>query len=75
MSATKSTASAFGFTDVKQTIYTMSDSIKSRARGDGIKVVTEGLALLEGGEGKGFENLAGLLLDRIGHDGGRSDFA
>lgn len=50
----------------------MSESIKSRVRGDGIKVVAEGLALLEGGEGKGVKNLAGFLLDRIGHDDRRS---
>lgn len=72
VSATKSTAQAFGFTDVKQAIHRMSDSIKSRARGDGIKVVAEGLALLEWGEGKGVKNLAGFLLDRIGHDDRRS---
>lgn len=52
----------------------MSDSIKSRARGDAIKIAAQGLALLEGGECKGVENLTGFLLNGIGHDEGRSYF-
>lgn len=62
MSATKSTAQTFGFANVKQAIHTMSNSIKSRARGDAIKVAAEGLALLEGREGKGALEFGGLLV-------------
>ena len=67
VTASQSIAEVLGFADVEQSFNAMSKGVQTNFSRNGVEVATEGMASIEGGKGEIIENLAGFLLDGVGH--------
>ena len=67
VTASQSIAEVFRFADVEQSLSAMSKGVQTNFSRNCVEVVAEGMASIEGGKGEIVENLAGFLLDGVGH--------
>lgn len=68
VTASESIAEVLGFADVEQSFSAMSKGVQTNFSRNGVEVAAEGMAPIEGGKGESVENLAGFLLDGVGHE-------
>lgn len=67
VTTSESIAEVLGFADVEQSFGAMSKGVQTNFSRNGVEVAAEGMASIEGGKGEIIENLAGFLLDGVGH--------